>query len=81
MVNVYDFCKIKWLSGMVDNDVQRETVMPPWRRYIKAEEDQRLDVLDARIERKKATLEWEQRERTKIMHRAIRRMRRAEGKE
>lgn len=66
---------------MAEDDVQRETVTPPWKRFTKAEEDQRLEVLDARIERRKAILEWDQRERTKIMHRAIRRMRRSEGKE
>lgn len=66
---------------MAEDDVQRDTVTPPWKRFTKVEEDQRLDVLDARIERRKAILEWDQRERTRIMHRAIRRMRRAEGKE
>lgn len=66
---------------MAEDDVQRETVTPPWKRFTKAEEGQRLDVLEARIERRKAILEWDQRERTRIMHRAIRRMRRAEGKE
>lgn len=66
---------------MAKDDVQRGEVDAPWRRYTKAEEDQRLDVLDARIERRKVILEWDQRERTRIMHRAIRRMRRAEGKE
>jgi hypothetical protein len=66
---------------MAEEDVQRGTVDAPWRRFTKAEEEQRLIVLDTRIERRKASLEWDQRERTKIMHRAIRRMRRAEGKE
>lgn len=66
---------------MAEDDVQRDTVTPPWKRFTKAEEDQRLDVLEVRIERRKAILEWDQRERTRIMHRAIRRMRRAEGKE
>jgi hypothetical protein len=66
---------------MAEDVVQRGEVDAPWRRFTKAEEDQRLDVLDARIERRKAILEWDQRERTRIMHRAIRRMRRAEGKE
>lgn len=80
-VKRYDLRQVKGLADMADNDVQREAVTPPWRRYTKAEEDQRLDVLDARIERRKAILEWDQRERTRIMHRAIRRMRRAEGKE
>lgn len=73
--------KVNGLSEMANDDVQRNDVTPPWRCYTKAEEKQRLDVLDARIERRKAILEWDQRERTKIMHRAIRRMRRAEGKE
>lgn len=66
---------------MAEDDVQRDTVTPPWKRFTKAEKDQRLIVLDTRIERRKAILEWDQRERTRIMHRAIRRMRRAEGKE
>ena len=61
--------------------MQRGTVDAPWRRFTKAEEEQRLIVLDTRIERRKASLEWDQNERTRIMHRAIRRMRRAEGKE
>jgi len=66
---------------MAEDDVQRDDVTPPWRRFTKAEEDQRLEFLDGRIERRKAILEWDQNERTRIMHRAIRRMRRAEGKE
>jgi len=66
---------------MTKGDVQRDDVTPPWKRFTKAEEDQRLEVLDDRIERRKAILEWDQNERTRIMHRAIRRMRRAEGKE
>jgi len=66
---------------MAKDDVQRAEVDAPWRRLTKAEEEQRLIVLDTRIERRKAILEWDQRERTRIMHRAIRRMRRAEGKE
>ena len=61
--------------------MQRGTVDAPWRRFTKAEEEQRLIVLDTRIERRKASLEWDQNERTRIMQRAIRRMRRAEGKE
>ena len=66
---------------MAKDDVQRKTMTPAWRRFTKAEEDQRLSVLDARIERRIEILKWDQRERTRIMHRAIRRMRRAEGKE
>ena len=66
---------------MAKGDVQRDDVTPPWKRFTKAEEDQRLEVLDGRIERRKAILGWDQNERTRIMHRAIRRMRRVEGKE
>jgi len=66
---------------MAEDVVQRSEVDAPWRRFTKSEEEQRLIVLDTRIERRKAILEWDQRERTRIMHRAIRRMRRAEGKE
>lgn len=66
---------------MVMQKVQREELHAPWRDHINGDEEQRLIKLDARIERRKALLEWDQKERTRIMNRAIRRMRRAEGKE
>ena len=60
--------------------VQRGKIDPPWRRFTNAEEDQRLSDLLDRIERKKRNTEIMQKEVTRIMHRAIRRMRRAKGK-
>lgn len=61
--------------------VQREAVAAPWQMFVNHVEEQRLIVLDQRIQRRKDLVRWDQSERTAIMHRAIRRMRRAEGKE
>jgi hypothetical protein len=61
--------------------VQWLKVDAPWRRFTNVKEDQRLSALDGRIERRSQSIKWDQLERTRIMHRAIRRMRRAEGKE
>ncbi len=52
-----------------------------WRDKANDEEKQRLAVLEARIERRKQLIQYDREERTKIMRRAIRRMRRATGKE
>lgn len=65
---------------MVD-DVQSDEVYAPWRKFSKVDEYQRLKVVEARIERKKRSIEEAQAEKKLIMQRAIRRMRRAQGKE
>ena len=62
------------------SDVQRQAVPVKWRKHTNVEEDQRLDVIEARISRKKVTLAEAMAERRKIMMTAIKRMRRAEGK-
>ncbi len=66
---------------MGKGDVQQKKVDAPWRRFTKTEEDQRLDTLDGRIARRKWLIAIDQEERRRIMFRAVRRMRRAEGKE
>jgi hypothetical protein len=63
-----------------NNDVQHEKLHAPWREFTNSDEEQRLIKLDGRIERRKTLLDWDVKERTRIMNRAIRRMRRAEGK-
>ncbi len=52
-----------------------------WRDHVTKEEAARLDMLEARIERKRRSLEETIAERQKIMNRSIRRMRRAAGKD
>lgn len=52
-----------------------------WLRYANARELKRLAKLHVRIERKKAALQELVQERQRIMHRSIRRMRRANGKD
>ena len=61
--------------------MQRNPLHAAWRKFSNSDEEQRLEQLDARIARRKVLLEWDQAERTRIMNRAIRRMRRAQGKE
>ncbi|UOA25941.1 hypothetical protein [Pseudosulfitobacter sp. DSM 107133] len=61
-------------------DVQREKLHPEWQKFTDSEEEQRLMVLDVRIERQKRILADSIAERRKIMMRAIRRMRRSKGK-
>ncbi|WP_107496959.1 hypothetical protein [Thalassobius sp. I31.1] len=62
------------------DDVQQGELHAKWREFVDNEENQRLALLEERIERKKATLKDAISERQKIMARAIRRMRRANGK-
>jgi len=68
------------LSEMLDGNVQRNKLHANWQRFTNYVEEQRLIVLEARIERRKRILADDMAERRKIMMRAIRRMRRAEGK-
>tara|TARA_R100000365_G_C2746236_1_gene75430 strand:- start:3274 stop:3474 length:201 start_codon:yes stop_codon:yes gene_type:complete len=65
---------------MLDGNVQRNKLHANWQRFTNYVEEQRLAVLEARIERRKRILADDMAERRKIMMRAIRRMRRAEGK-
>lgn len=62
------------------DDVQQGELHAKWREFTDTVENQRLALLEQRIERKKATLKDAISERQKIMARAIRRMRRANGK-
>ncbi|KZX97743.1 MULTISPECIES: hypothetical protein [unclassified Sulfitobacter] len=65
---------------MLDGNVQRHKLHAKWQQFTNYVEDQRLAVLETRIERRKRILADDMAERRKIMMRAIRRMRRAEGK-
>lgn len=60
--------------------VHRTKVDANWMKHINGEEEQRLAIIQARIVRKKKILEDVLGERKLIMARAIKRMRRAEGK-
>ena len=66
---------------MWNRRVQQGDLPAPWNDYAKADEKQRLAVIERRLELKKATVEELLAERRKIMTRCIRRMRRAEDKE
>jgi hypothetical protein len=66
---------------MVEDDVQRGDVTPPWKRHTTVEEDERVEVLRRRLWLIELRQKETRSELQKIMHRAIRRMRRAEGKE
>jgi len=65
---------------MLDDNVQRRELHAKWQRFTNCVEEQRLAVLETRIERRKRILADDMAERRTIMMRAIRRMRRAEGK-
>ena len=65
---------------MLDGNVQRHKLHANWQRFINYVEEQRLAVLEIRIERRKRILADDIAERRRIMMRAIRRMRLAEGK-
>lgn len=60
--------------------VQRTELHANWRDFANVEEIQRLEIIDARFDMKKRSLDMIAAERQKIMARAIRRMRRAAGK-
>ncbi|AGH16022.1 hypothetical protein DVVG_00036 [Dunaliella viridis virus SI2] len=66
---------------MTDNKVHLQPMHAPWRDHVNAEEKQRLDVLEQRLSRKRATVEDLVSEQHRIMRRAIARMRRKEGKQ
>lgn len=66
---------------MWNRTVKRGNVPAPWCDHVNDEENQRLATIEDRLERKMATVEELLAERRRIMHRAIRRMRRAEGKD
>lgn len=59
--------------------VQRGRLNSGWQQFINYVEEQRLALLEARIERRKRILADDIAERRRIMMRAIRRMRRARG--
>ena len=61
-------------------NVQRHKVDANYAPFVNGEEEQRLAVLDERIERKKAILADAYQERKRIVARVIKRMRRAAGK-
>ena len=65
---------------MLNGIVQRHKLHADWQRFTNYFEEQRLAVLEMRIERRKRILADDMAERRTIMMRAIRRMRRAEGK-
>lgn len=65
---------------MLDDIVQRQKLHAKWQRFTNYVEEQRLAILETRIERRKRILADDMAERRRIMMRAIRRMRRAEGK-
>lgn len=62
------------------SDVQRKALHVTWRAGANIEEEQRLAVLDQRIDRRKLILADDIEERRKIMMRIVRRKRRSEGK-
>ena len=61
--------------------VQQGQVVANWDMWTNSEEDQRLTVIERRIAFKEKTLSELRAEKRKIMMRAIRRTRRAKGKE
>lgn len=65
---------------MKTGTVQRQLLNSGWQQFTNYIEEQRLALLEARIERRKRILADDLAERRKIMMRAIRRMRRARGK-
>lgn len=60
--------------------MQSQQLHAKWREFINNDEIQRLEELEGRIDRKKRSLAEATSERQTIMNRAIRRMRRANGK-
>lgn len=70
----------KGFKRMVRDNVQRGQLPPNWRNHINDEEKQRLGVINERLERVKERESELFAERRLIMMRAIRRMRRKEGK-
>ncbi len=62
------------------SNVQRSTLHVTWRDGANIEEEQRLAILDQRIDRRKLILADDIEERRKIMMRIVRRKRRSEGK-
>ena len=61
--------------------MQQGQVVANWDMWTNNEEDQRLKVIERRISFKEKTLSELRAEKRKIMMRAIRRMRRANGKD
>jgi hypothetical protein len=61
-------------------NVQRKALHATWRDGANIEEEQRLAILDQRIDRRKLILSDDIEERRKIMMRIVRRKRRSEGK-
>lgn len=53
----------------------------PWTAYAEDDELRELGRVEGRIQRKERALKELRRERTRVMMRCVRRMRRAEGKE
>jgi hypothetical protein len=61
--------------------VQQPPLHAKWRMFSNYIEEQRLELLEQRIARRKRILADDLAERRSIMMRAIRRMRRAQGRE
>lgn len=61
--------------------MQHEKLHAPWYKFTNSYEEQKLITLNGRIDRQKTLWDWGVRERTLIMNRAIRWIRRAEGKQ
>jgi len=81
-MRVYGFRNYGVKSIMAQTDVNPVQIPAPWNDFINDDEKQRLTILEARYERKKRIIDDEVlSERRKIMRRAIKRMRRYEGKE
>jgi hypothetical protein len=66
---------------MWNGKMQRGSLPPKWLEHAKADEKQRLAVIEGRLNLKKATIDEALAERKLIMQRCVRRMRRKEGKE
>jgi hypothetical protein len=62
------------------SNVQHTALHITWRDGANIEEEQRLAILDQRIDRRKLILADDIEERRKIMMRIVRRKRRSEGK-
>ncbi|WP_321362639.1 hypothetical protein [uncultured Celeribacter sp.] len=61
--------------------MHQEDMHGNWRDKANDEEKQRVAVLEARIERRKQLIQYDRDEKTKIMRRCIRRVRREAGLE
>ena len=65
---------------MKNQNVHRPSVDGQWSEFLNSDEFQRLTVLEGRITRQKQILSDTVSDKNRIMRRAIKRMRRANGK-